>query len=137
LARTGAIEPFVFLDRGGDGRYQAGIDEPLADVQLLGNHSPAPVARTGADGRAWLTGLAAGEPVRLAVDPSSLPDAFLTPARPELAVETRPGRAFRLDLPIVESGEISGVVELIDDARRAPLGGFRLELVDERGEVRA
>lgn len=136
-ARMGAIEPFVFLDRGGDGHYQAGVDEPLADVQLLVNRYPAPAARTDAEGRAWLTGLAPGEPVRLGVDASSLPDAFLAPARAEIAVEPRPGRAFRLEIPIVESGEISGVVELLDDTRRAPLRGVRLELVDEQGEVRA
>lgn len=136
-ARMGALEPFVFLDRGGDGRYQAGVDEPLADVQLLINQYPAPAARTDADGRVWLAGLAPGEPVRLGVDPSSLPDAFLTPARAEIAVEPRPGRAFRLEIPIVESGEISGVVELLDDTRRAPLRGVRLDLVDEEGEVRA
>lgn len=136
-ARMGALEPFVFLDRDGDGIYRDGVDEPLPDVQLLVNNYPAPTARTDAGGRAWLTGLPPGEPVRLAVDLGSLPDAFLAPARPDIAVAPRPGRAFRLDIPIVESGEISGVVEVAGEPGPEPLGGFRLDLVDEQGVVRA
>lgn len=135
-ARMGAIEPFVFLDRAGDGRYQAGEDEPLADVQLLVNGYPAPNAMTTRDGRAWLAGLSVGEPIRLAVDTASLPDAFLAPSQAEIAVQPRPGRAFRLEIPVVETGEISGVVEVVDAARREPLRGLRLELVNEQGEVR-
>lgn len=135
-ARMGAVEPFVFLDRAGDGRYQAGEDEPLPDVQLLVNGYPAPAARTADDGRAWLAGLSVGEPIRLGVDSDSLPDAFLAPSRTEVAVQPRPGRAFRLEIPIVETGEISGVAELVDEARREPLRGLRLQLVDETGAVR-
>lgn len=135
-ARLGAVEPLVFLDHDGDGQYQPGVDEPLPDVQLLVNRYPAAHARTDGAGRAWLSGLQPGEPVRLAVDPASLPDAFLTPAQPEHAIDPRPGRAFRLDIPVVESGEISGVIEVVDAGGRAPLGGFRLELVDDRGAVR-
>lgn len=135
-ARMGTVEPFVFLDRAGDGRYQEGEDEPLGDVQLLVNGYPAPAAVTTGEGRAWLTGLSVGEPIRLAVDSASLPDAFLTPSVPEIAVQPRPGRAFRLEIPVVETGEISGVAELVDDSRREPLRGLRLQLVDENGEVR-
>lgn len=135
-ARMGAIEPFVFRDRAGDGHYQADEDEPLTDVQLLVNGYPAPMAVTAGDGRAWLAGLSVGEPIRLGVDPASLPDAFLAPSLAEIAVQPRPGRAFRLEIPIVETGEISGVAEVVDAARREPLRGFRLELVDEAGEVR-
>ena len=136
-ARLGAIEPFVFLDRAADGRYQPGVDEPLPGVQLLVNRYPDPAARTDAAGRAWVAGAAPGQPVRLGVDVASLPDAFLVPARAEVMIEPRPGRAVRLDIPIVETGEISGRVELLDEATRAPLRGFRLELVDEGGAVRA
>lgn len=135
-ARLGAVEPFVFLDRAGDGRYQAGEDEPLPDVQLLVNGYPTPNATTTADGRAWLAGLSVGEPIRVGVDSDSLPDAFLAPSRAEIAVQPRPGRAFRLEIPVVETGEIAGVAELIDEARREPLRGLRLQLVDENGEVR-
>lgn len=134
-ARMGAVEPFVFLDRAGDGHYQAGEDEPLPDVQLLINGYPATDAITTGEGRAWLAGLSVGEPIRLAVDPASLPDAFLAPSRAEIAVQPRPGRAFRLEIPVVETGEISGVVEVVDDARREPLRGLRLELVNEEGQV--
>lgn len=136
-ARMGAVEPFVFFDRDGDGRYQAGADEPLAEVQLLVNGYPAPEALTRADGRAWLPGLSVGEPIRLAVDPASLPDAFLAPALGEIAVQPRPGRAFRLEIPIVETGEISGVVELVGEAGPEPLHGLRLELVNENDQVRS
>lgn len=132
----GAVEPFVFRDRAGDGRYQVGEDEPLADGQLLVNGYPAPAAQTRGDGRVWLGGLSVGEPIRLAVDSASLPDAFLAPAAPEIVVQPRPGRAFRLEIPVVETGEIAGVAELVDDARREPLRGLRLQLVDESGEVR-
>lgn len=136
-ARLGALEPFVYLDRAGDGRYQAGVDEPLADVQLLVNGYPAPSARTDARGRAWLAGAAPGQPVSLGVDLASLPDAFLVPARPDPRVRARPGRAIAIDVPIVETGEISGRVELQDADSRAPVRGFRLELVDEGGAVAA
>lgn len=77
----GTVEPLVFLDRAGDGRYQVGEDEPLADVQLLVNGYPAPAAQTRGDGRVWLGGLSVGEPIRLSVDSASLPDAFLAPRR--------------------------------------------------------
>ncbi len=77
-----------------------------------------PRRRPGGDGRVWLGGLSVGEPIRLAVDSASLPDAFLAPAAPEIVVQPRPGRAFRLEIPVVETGEIAGVAELIDDAQR-------------------
>lgn len=136
-ARLGAVEPFVFLDRAGDGRYQAGVDQPLPDVQLLVNRYPDPGARTDDAGRAWVAGGAPGQPLRLGVDLASLPDVFLVPARGEVLVTPRSGRVHRIDLPIVETGEISGRVELVDEALRTPIQGFRLELVDEAGGVRA
>ena len=136
-AQMGALEPFVFLDRGGDGRYQPGVDRVLSDVQLLVNSYPLPAARTAADGRAWIPAPPAGQTMTVGVETGSLPDAFFVPAIRAFAVAPRAGRVMRLDIPIVETGEISGRVEVNHEAGAVAVGGFRLELVDEQGEVKA
>jgi len=88
--------------------------------------------QTDAQGQAKFLGLSTTESTLLSIDRDSLPDNFLVPIRPLIRFWPRAGQSIHLEIPVAESGEISGRLAL--DARQG-LAGILLQAVDEQGTL--
>jgi hypothetical protein len=117
LAETGSVSAHVYADADGT--------QPLAGVKVsaLQDHV---TAVTDASGVALLTGLQPNVPTDVAVDPSSVPDLFQRPATAGVSVVPRRGVVAALAMPVVETGDVEGVVTGEDG--KTPLRAIRLRL---------
>ena len=131
-ATQGRIAARVFEDVDGDGRFGSG-DRLVPDVRVTANNQPGVAAGRGIS---VLRGLEGYEDARLAIDPGSLDNPDLSPRDATLLLRPRPGYGQLVDLPLVVTGEVDGLVMLTRDGRRAAIGGIEVELVDSDGTVR-
>ena len=88
--------------------------------------------QTDMQGEAKFLGLSTTESTLLSIDRDSLPDNFLVPIRPLIRFWPRAGQSIHLEIPVTESGEISGRLAL--DVRQG-LAGILLQAVDEQGTL--
>jgi hypothetical protein len=133
LAR-GGVSGYVFLDENGNGDMDPG--EPVLDGVrvVMGGQT----VRTDSQGRFRAWDLVPFEPLRLRVDPQSIPDPTWISLRGVVEVEVPPASYRRVDLPLSPSGEVTGrAVRVNGEGKELPLANLELELVDqERGSVR-
>ena len=130
LARTGQVAVAVFLDENGDGRRSPG-ERALGDVSVEAGYR-ASDGPTDARGLAIIDGLAPYRPVMIAIDEASLPDPFLKPLRQGVVFTPRPGIAGKVEIAVVPTGEIEGVLHGLEGT---PVAGVELELIDLSGQV--
>ncbi|HYC03523.1 MAG TPA: stalk domain-containing protein [Azospirillaceae bacterium] len=133
LASGGSVAGRVFHDIDRDGRFGPG-DKPMDGARLTVNGS----ARDGdtADGEVLVSGLTSGVPVAMHLDPAAVDNPFLQPAASAVTVVPRPGVVIPLDMPMVELGEIEGLVLVGLSDGEMPLRGVTVEVVAATGEVR-
>jgi hypothetical protein len=130
LASRGQAAVLVYQDLNADGIHQA--DEPVEKSVEISAGFSGHSAPTGKDGMTLIEGLEPHKPILLSVDTSTLSDPYMQPANSGMVIAPRPGIAMRVELPLVSSGEISGILER-DNGR--VLSGVDLELVDKNGNV--
>lgn len=133
MASSGSISAMAFLDGNQDGIFNDD-DEPVPDVgfRLNGGYNRT---RTDEDGVGFLTGLAAHQPLNLAIAPETVADPLWTVALDGVRVVPRPGHSIRLDFPIFVSGEIDGTVYVERDGKQFGAGRVIVELLDSGGNV--
>lgn len=130
----GGAAAFVYHD-GNNNRIFDGNDTPLSGVNVLAPQAGRRAVTTDS-GMAQLTDLAAHEPTDIEIDPDSLHDPFMQPAKPGVALMPRSGKVQRLELPVITTGEIDGTVAVAPPGGgKQPLAGVRLELRDDSGAV--
>ncbi|MDX1647345.1 MAG: hypothetical protein R3304_09395, partial [Longimicrobiales bacterium] len=130
----GGISGYVFVDRNGNGRRDAG-EEGLEGVRVVVGSQ---AVETDAQGRHTSWDLVPFEPVRIWVDEASIRDPTLVPVGPGLEVTVPPSSFGRVDIPVTPSREIGGRVVLVEEGIERPLPYVDLELVDQdSGEIRA
>lgn len=134
LASGGLIEPFIYLDRDNDGRFDAGRDHPLSGVTMALDQSTR-ANRSDAHGRLQIDSLATASRSVLAIDARSLTDPFHHPATAAVSFQARPGTWFRPEFAVLETGTIQGHVYRRTDGQRLHLAGVRLELQGDGGKV--
>lgn len=134
LAASGAIAAQVFIDDNQNGRYDPGED-PVEGAGFKINGGSRLPARTNADGTVLLYRLAPNDYMDIGVDAGTLEDPQLQAAIPGVRLLPRPGKAQKIDFPLVLTGEIDGTVYLIEDGKSRGIGNALLELVNDRGEV--
>jgi hypothetical protein len=130
----GGISGYVFVDENGNGVRDP--DEPgLEGVRVvIGGRT----ARTDAEGRHRVWDLVPFEPVRVWIDPASIPDPRMVSVRGDMTVRVPPASFGRLDIAVTPSQELWGTVVRVTPDGEMPLGYAELELVDVRtGEARA
>lgn len=132
LASRGQVEAVVWHDENGDGVRQS--SERLAGGVALTAGTALVDAVTDDQGRALISGLEPFRALSIGIDGGSLPDPRVQPALPGVVVTPRPGVAIQIALPLVESGEIEGVMLR---GGQGAIEGLALELVDAEGRVRA
>lgn len=123
-ASSGTATARVFTDDNGDGRWEPG-EALIPDVALSAGTAQVDQPTDG-DGRTLIEGLRSFAPQLISIDSSTLPDPFLQPAVPGVVVEPRPGIALAVDLPLIRTGEVEGVLRGRDGT---PRGGVALELL--------
>jgi hypothetical protein len=133
MAGMGAASVRVFLDKNLNG-VMDGDDEAIRGVGFTingGNH----LARTGADGIAYLPRLPAHQNVDLALDPSTLEDPQWQPQTKGVRIVPRPGKVNEVDFAVAITGEIDGTTYFLTKGKSRPIGDLRLELVDGTRKV--
>jgi hypothetical protein len=131
LATSGGAALRAFHDRDGDGSFSDG-DLVLPDVGIaVFNNS----VTTDAQGMARLGDLGHGNRVTLQIDPGTLPDIAMAPARRGIEIVPRAGRIHTSELAIVELSEIEGTVSFAGTQASRGVSGLRLQLRDSAGDV--
>ena len=108
MASSGAMAVRVFEDLNLNGQFDS--DEPLienAKIKALQNYRHGTTDKTGV---AMLSSMTNNVRTDIVLDRRSLEDPFLINAIPGVSVTPRAGHLDVLDFPVVQSGELEGVV---------------------------
>ena len=108
MASSGAMAVRVFEDLNLNGQFDN--DEPLienAKIKALQNYRHGTTDKTGV---AMLSSMTNNVRTDIVLDRRSLEDPFLINAIPGVSVTPRAGHLDVLDFPVVQSGELEGVV---------------------------
>ena len=133
-ADSGRVSARVFYDRNNNAVFDEG-DQPIEGAKVS-----APQAykqtQTDEDGVALLTGLKKYTPTDITVEKDSLEDPFWEPSQQGNSIVPRPGHAELVEIPVIATSEIEGVVRLAkEDGDKTPLPNTRIQLLDKNGEV--
>lgn len=131
MATQGGATLRAFQDMDGDGIYGP-ADKPLPDVDFVAFNQ---TATTDQAGTARLEGLGSGRGVGIQIDPTSLPDISLAPAKPGVEVVPRAGRLHLIDYPVIAVSEIEGIASFVSEHVAKAVSGVRLALTEENGKV--
>jgi outer membrane usher protein FimD/PapC len=93
------------------------------------------MARTDADGIAYLPRLPAHQNVDLALDPNTLEDPQWQPQVKGVRIVPRPGTVNRVDFAVALTGEIDGTTYFVTKGKPRPIGDLHLELLDAKRKV--
>jgi hypothetical protein len=131
LARGGSVLALAFRDLDGDGRREEG-EPALPGVTFRGGNGEV---KTGADGRALVTGLGDGRPAQVSMVAESLPDPYLSPTRAGVEVVPRPGRTHLALFPVTTVSEVEGHAFFRSGDSNSAVSNVQLQLIDSKGEV--
>jgi hypothetical protein len=132
IADRGSLAARVFLDRNLNGVYDAG-DQLLPDATLDIDHR-RDFLEQNVDGDVVRTGLEPYQRTNISVNEASLTDPYMKPVGGTSFVP-RPGHMESIDLPVVETAEAEGALQLADPTAPRPLPGIKIELLDASGKV--
>ena len=135
MAAAGAASLRVFLDKNRNGVLDGG-DTPVAGAGFAVNGG-LHLARTDADGIAFLGRLAPNQPADIALDPGSLEDPQWLARQGGVRIVPRPGKVSEVEFAVVVTGEIDGTAYIGTAGSRKPAGDLEVELVEESGAVAA
>jgi Tetratricopeptide repeat len=133
MANSGAISARVFLDQNLNGVMDPGEEAIKGAGLTLNGGRQGP--KTDTAGIAFLNHLPVFGYTDIAVDPSTLEDPQWSARPGGIRVVPRPGKVIEVELPVVMTGEIDGIVYLAEIEGRRGIGDVRLELVDDSGKV--
>ncbi len=152
FARRGAISTRVFLDRDNNGTFSEG-DEVIENAGFTGPRIRREI-QTKEDGTAFMVGLEPYREIEVGLSEATLEDPYWASAQGPRLVTTRPGTTTHLEFPVVETGEVDGLIilrETLGEGDEAidvevdftgesaesgkPGAGIRVLLVSAEGEV--
>jgi hypothetical protein len=133
MAANGAASVRVFLDKNQNGVWDDG-DEALAGAGFTINGGGS-LARSGADGIAYLNRLPARQHVDIGFDVTTLDDPQLAALQKGYRIAPRAGKVSQLDFAVSVTGEIDGTTYLMAGGGRRAIGDLELELLDSRQRV--
>ncbi len=128
-ASVGQAAARVFTDTNRDGHWEAG--EPVHEGVSVAAGTAVADDPTGKGGLAIIDGLRAYDPQLISVDATTLVDPLLKPAVPGVVVVPRPGVMAAVELPLLPTGEIEGMLYMDGGAGPKALAGADLQLVGE------
>lgn len=128
----GAVSVMAFIDENSNGRYDPGEQKvQLHNIQL----DQGSVAIATEDTILRLTQLQPYWTYNAMLTPGSISDPMLVPLHPAFSFVSDPNRFKRLEIPLYRSGMLSGHVLMVNDETEQRLGGVRLILSDQNGEM--
>ncbi|QTL33978.1 carboxypeptidase-like regulatory domain-containing protein [Pseudoalteromonas viridis] len=135
LASNGAVLIKVYLDNNNNGIFDAD-DEVMPDVRVraLQNYLQG---TTDEQGLLLLSGMPLNQKTDMVIDIDSVDTPFVAPATEGLAITPRRGYVEYLELPMVNTSEIEGMVFKRDSKENTPLPYAEVTLIDEQGQVAA
>jgi hypothetical protein len=133
MAASGAASVRVFLDKNQNGVWDAG-DEALPGAGFTINGGDT-LARSGADGIAYLNRLPARQNVDIGFNGSTLDDPQLSAQSKGFRIAPRRGKVSQIDFPVSVTGEIDGTTYVMVEGARRAIGDLELELTDVQGKV--
>lgn len=133
MANGGGASVRVFLDKNLNG-VMDGDDEAIKGAGFTVNGG-GHLARTDADGVAYLGRLPANQYVDIGLDTGTLEDPQWQAQQKGVRVVPRPGKVSQFDFAVAVTGDIDGTTYLwINDAKRG-VGELELELIDTNRKV--
>ncbi|MCC6072268.1 carboxypeptidase-like regulatory domain-containing protein [Massilia sp. GCM10020059] len=135
MAGTGAASLRVFLDRNLNGVMDEG-DQPVRNAGFTINGGKH-MARTDANGLAYLPRLPSYQHLDIGFDTNTLEDPQWQPRVPGVRLVPRPGKVSELDFALAVTGEIDGTTFLLAGGVRRPVGDLELQLLGPGGKVAA
>lgn len=128
-----SVTALAFIDENGDGIKNA-AEAPVENIRFKGlghwRHQ-----QTNADGLVTLSGVPELVLQNLAVDEKSIEDPFIRVARPSLNIYTHAGTHHFIQIPLVQTLEVEGRLELVIEDRTLPAIGVAIHLLDREGNV--
>lgn len=134
ISQSGAVAVRVFEDLNMNGVYDDN-ERPIenATVKAVQAYSQQ---KTNDAGVAVLSSIYNNTTTDVVVDESTLDGPFMITAIPGLAITARKGYVEKLDLPVVKSGEVEGIIYLKDQAGASnPAPYINLNLIDKKDKV--
>ncbi|MFC4699874.1 hypothetical protein ACFO4O_06880 [Glaciecola siphonariae] len=130
LSHTGSLLIRAFIDTNGNYTFDEG--ETLVEgLKFLSKHS-ASTGVTSKNGVAELLNLQAFKTTDIEIDASSISDPFIVPALMGISVTPRAAFVDMIDFPLLNSGEIDGVVYISDsNQQKSPAAYINLDLFDK------
>ncbi len=134
LAQNGVISVRVFQDLNLNGRYDQ--DEPPVVGAMVKGTQVYRRALTNNKGVAFLRGLPTYRTTDIELVVGSLEDPYWLPSHLGISITPRPGFVETLDIPVVTTGEIEGMVYQKDGrGGEKPVAYAPLVLLDEQGKI--
>jgi|GEM_PF-2412591 len=122
----------VFIDEDNSQTYDAG-EEPLEGVRFAGS-SRWNKEETDINGLVTLRGLPHLEMQKIELNDKSLQDPFLQPAKPPVYIYTHAGTHTYVDVPIAQTVEVEGSLQIESEGFIKPASGFSIYLTDLQGQ---
>ncbi|MDH5651624.1 MAG: T9SS type A sorting domain-containing protein [Gammaproteobacteria bacterium] len=133
LASTGSTSIHVFFDKNQNGRRDEG-EEGLPKIGFRFNDSVR-TERTDENGVVLVTGLHPYDPMDLSIDMETLVDPLMEPASPGVRIVPRAGHIEQINIPVILTGEIDGIVYIHRQGKEYPVGDVEIELYDMQGKL--
>ena len=133
MAGSGGASLRVFLDKNRNG-VMDGDDAPVAGAGFQVNGAGT-MARTDAEGIAWLGRLSPNQEVDIGLDPTTLEDPQWQPLQKGVRLVPRPGKASELDFAVGLTADIDGTAYTMAGGVKRPAGDLELELMDAANAV--
>ena len=108
FAKRSAVSALVFLDRDNDGVFDP-EDTAIENAGFSGSRVPQDIT-TSEDGTAFIVGLQPYRDVKIGLNEATLEDPFWVPSKRPKYVSMRPGTSTTILFPVIETGEVDGVV---------------------------
>ena len=122
LSSTGTVVVRAFLDANGNYSYDE--DEELLEGLKFKSKQSVAVDETDESGKSRLLNLAAQRKTDIEVDIASIDDPFIIPALEGISVVPRAGFVDLIDFPMLYSGEVDGVVRIINSSGNAEVAAY-------------
>jgi hypothetical protein len=132
LVSDSSLTARVFIDENNNQVYDVG-EEPLEGARFAGSGRWSQT-ETDNDGFATLHGIPSLEMQKIELNDKSLFDPFLQPSNPPVYLYTHAGTHTFLDIPVAQTVEVEGFMQLERDGLIKPGAGFSIYLTDLQGQ---
>jgi outer membrane usher protein FimD/PapC len=132
LAQGGAVAARVFKDLNGNGVFDAS-DLPVTDARVVSSGTGSGI--TDANGIAFIPNVGENRRTSISLDETTLDSIYLQSPKGKFEILPRAGRVHVTNIPLIETGEIEGVVRFIDRNGSRPVSAVGFNIIDMSGKI--